>query len=213
MYTELFVTHKITVQLFLLIYLIKSVLLLINKQAALEKITKVIKVPEMIISFLFLATGIGMLFQVPEVPVLLMAKFAVVAMAIPVAIIGFKKQNKGLALLSFIMIVGAYGMAEINKKKKTKRVEIAGEVATDPANASYNLQAHGKVVYSSYCTTCHGEGGDLGAAGAKNLKESQLNTEEILQIIVNGKNAMPAYKALEEQEVKAVTSYVESLKN
>src|SRR3954469_25112700 len=106
MYKGIFYTHLISVNLFLLIYLVKTVLLLTNKNEGLARFTKMVKVPEMIISTLFLATGIYLLVQVGTTKLLLI-KIGMVVLSIPVAIIGFKKKNKILALLSLLMIIGA----------------------------------------------------------------------------------------------------------
>ena len=87
-------THLLVVVLFILIYLIKTTLLLLNKQETLMKFSKMVKVPEMIVSILFLVTGIYMLTQVPEIKSLLIIKIVAVFLSIPLAVIGFKKQNK-----------------------------------------------------------------------------------------------------------------------
>jgi L-cystine uptake protein TcyP (sodium:dicarboxylate symporter family) len=71
-------THLLVVVLFILIYLIKTTLLLLNKQETLMKFSKMVKVPEMIVSILFLVTGIYMLTQVPEIKSLLIIKIVAV---------------------------------------------------------------------------------------------------------------------------------------
>ena len=58
MYTGMLHTHTLVVILFLLIYLIKVGLLLFAKPETLDKFSKRIKIPEIIVSTLFLATGI-----------------------------------------------------------------------------------------------------------------------------------------------------------
>jgi uncharacterized membrane protein SirB2 len=57
--------HYLVVTLFLLIYVIKTILLLSNKNDLLGKFSKKIKVPEMIISTLFLLTGVFLLTKLP----------------------------------------------------------------------------------------------------------------------------------------------------
>lgn len=206
-------THKLVVVLFLLLYLIKTILLLSNQKNALAKFTKVTKVPEMIISALFLITGIVMLTKLPELTTTFAIKLTSVALAIPLAIIGFKKQNKLLASLAMLLIISAYGLAEMNKAMYGKRqpVEIAID---DPNNSNYSLQEHGKALYSAQCAVCHGDDGTLNMSGAKNLKTSQVDDQYIVNIINNGKNTMPKMAGkYDDQEMKALIAYVKSLRD
>src|ERR1700740_3864006 len=112
-FTILLKTHFVVVTIFFLIYLIKTILLLANKNEQLQSFTKKVKVIEMIVSFLFLATGIYLMTQIPEIKPILIIKITIVLLAIPLAIVGFKKGNKGLATLSFILILAAFGMGEM----------------------------------------------------------------------------------------------------
>lgn len=196
-YDTIFQTHKISVIIFLLIYLVKTALLLLNKKQALASATKITKVPEMIVSLLFLATGVYMVTQVPEIKTLLIVKIAVVLVSIPVAIIGFKKQNKMLALLSFIMIVTAYGLAEMSKK---------------PAK-SVTASAEGKEIYAANCAKCHGDDGKLALMGASDLSVSALDKNGIFDVVKSGRQRMVGYKdALTDEQISAVSDYVLSLK-
>src|ERR1700739_3126655 len=108
-------THFVVVTIFFLIYLIKTILLLANKKENLQSFTKKIKVIEMIVSVLFLGTGFYLMTQIPEIKISLIIKISMVFMSIPLAVIGFKKGNKGLAVLSFLLILGAFGIAEMSK--------------------------------------------------------------------------------------------------
>ncbi|MBT32992.1 MAG: hypothetical protein CMO01_25315 [Thalassobius sp.] len=212
MFTGLLHTHKLVVVLFLLIYIIKTVLLLIGKTENLEVFTKKVKVPEMIISFLFLVTGAVMLFQLPEIKTLLIIKIVAVFASIPLAVVGFKKKNKLLAVLSLVLLFGAYGLAEVNKRR-VELTPVSEGVVTDKADASYDPLVHGKAIFETNCVACHGPTGDLNAVGAKNLQTSELSDEEIGTVIRNGKNAMPPYgKVLNETEVAALIEYVKSFR-
>ena len=91
-------THFIVVTIFFLIYLVKTLLLLANKNEVLQSFSKKVKVLEMIVSFLFLATGVYLMFQLPEIKPMLIIKITIVFLSIPLAVIGFKKGNKGLAI-------------------------------------------------------------------------------------------------------------------
>ncbi len=72
----------------------------------------------------------------------------------------------------------------------------------------------GASLYSMHCGQCHGEDGQLGASGAKNLSTSQLLDAQIVQIIKNGKGAMPAMKALLEtdENINLVVSHLKGLR-
>ena len=72
----------------------------------------------------------------------------------------------------------------------------------------------GASLYTMHCAQCHGEDGKLGSSGAKDLSKSSLADEQVLQIIKNGKGAMPSMKALLETEdnIHLVLSHVKALR-
>ncbi len=202
-YIALYHTHKTVVILFLLLYLVKTVLLFVN-QDTLEKFTKITKIPEMIISFIFLATGLSMLYIWTEIRLFQWIKFSVIAVAIPLAVIGFKKKNKILATLSFLLIITAYGLAEMNKRRQNIE-KTYDETAT--------MTIMGKQLFNSNCIICHGDDGKLGQAGAKDLSISKLSKEEIVSIVTTGRNSMPPYKKyFTPEEIEAIADYVKTLR-
>lgn len=209
MYKAIFYTHLISVNLFLLIYLVKTIMLLANKKEGLAKFTKTVKVPEMIISTLFLASGIYLLMQ-SGTTTLLIIKISMVLLSIPIAIIGFKKLNKMMAVLSLLLIIGAYGLAEMNKKIIDKQT-----VDTSISNVNdvnYDIKKHGESVYTAYCQSCHGAGGTSGSSGA-DLTISKMNQDAKLERVKNGSNLMAGFKdVLNQQEINAVVAYIETLK-
>ncbi len=210
-------THKLVVVLFLLIYLVKTFFLVSGKTDTLGKFSKRIKVPEIIISTLFLVTGAYMLYQ--KYPALegmnltyTIIKLVAVFAAIPIAVIGFKRHKKALGALSLVLIVGSYGMAEMAKRYVEEK-PLPDAVVTNVSAADYDLNLHGKAVYELQCISCHQAEGKGGVAGAKNLTVSQLTDQEIKHIVRNGKNGMAAYKkVLNDQEIEAVTAYVKSFR-
>src|SRR6478609_248392 len=106
MYKVILHTHYLVVTLFLLIYVIKTILLLSNKNDLLASFVKKTRIAEMIISFLFLGTGIYLATQLPfggKYDYLFWIKICMVFASIPIAIIGFKKSNKILAALSLLL--------------------------------------------------------------------------------------------------------------
>lgn len=208
MYKVIFYTHWVSVTLFLLIYLVKTILLLSNNQG-LDKISKAIKVPEMIVSFLFLITGVYMITQIPVINTFLIIKIITVVAAIPLAVVGFKKKNKALAIISFLLIVAAYGLAEMSKKRSA----IPNVSPTDNGSEKIGEPISGKTVFSNNCVTCHGKDGKLGLMEATDLSTSKMDENSIIGIIKQGKGAMTGYEAiLSEEQINAVAIYVETLK-
>ena len=196
MATGMLHTHYLFVVLFTLIYLIKTILLLSDKDELLEKFKKKTKVAEMIVSFGFLATGVFLLTQLPVITTIMIIKIVLVVLSIPLAVVGYKKKNKVLATLSFFLIVVSFGLA--HKAKDAK----AGEKT---------VALNGKEIFKDKCSVCHGDDGKKGASGAKDLSVTQLPHVGIVEIITNGKNTMAAYKeALTAEQIEAVASYIET---
>ncbi|MFZ4427176.1 MAG: c-type cytochrome [Saprospiraceae bacterium] len=81
-----------------------------------------------------------------------------------------------------------------------------------PTDAS-NPKPDGEKIYKTYCVTCHGLYGDMGASGAANLTKSKLPLDERIKVITNGRNTMTGFKALlTPDKIKAVAKYTLELK-
>ncbi len=213
LFTALYHTHKLVILLFLSIYFIKTVLLLIGKTDALDKFSKKIKIPEMIVSTLFLLTGGILVMDIAEFGLLFIIKLAFVLAAIPLAVIAFKKKKKLLAVISLFLIIGAYGLAEVNKAQMGKRKDFKEDVITSPEASNYDLSLHGKALYNVQCAVCHGNEGTAKLSGAKNLQTSKKSNDEIHSIINIGKNTMPKMEGkFDEQELKALVKYIKDLR-
>jgi mono/diheme cytochrome c family protein len=200
MYKGVLHTHYLVVTLFLLIYVVKTILLLSNKEDLLDRFTKKVKVPEMIIRFLFLATGIYLLTQLAfgsKYDYLMWIKLAMVLLSIPIAVIGFKKRNKILAALSLLLIVASFGLAEVYHGKK----HIAA------GNTSNDAGMNGLALYEANCKLCHGADGKLGASGAADLGATILDANGIKDVIIHGKGMMSPVN-VDEDQAKAIADYV-----
>jgi cytochrome c5 len=195
------------------IYILKLVYLLAFPDS-LDKISKKLKVPEMIVSLLFLVTGLWMLANVAQ-PFRSLYVFKLVAVfaSIPLAVLGFKKKNKAFGLASVLLIVGAYGLAEMGKKQILKPQQALAYTVSSQ-DAAYDQILHGQALYLQYCTSCHGENGDKGLSGAKNLKISTQTPEQILGLLEKGKNSMPSYKGVfSPKETEALVAYLIKMRN
>ena len=196
MATGMLHSHTLFVVLFTLIYLIKTILLLSDRDELLEKFKKKTKVAEMVVSFGFLATGIFLMTQLPEINNLLIIKLVLVVLSIPLAVIGFKKKNKVLATLSFFLIVVSFSLAYKAKAAK------AGDKI---------IALSGKEIFEQKCSLCHGSEDKLKMSGAKDLSVTQLQHSGIVDINTNGKNTMAAYnETLTSEQIEAVASYIET---
>ncbi|MFN5218266.1 MAG: c-type cytochrome [Sphingomonadales bacterium] len=198
--------HKTAVILFMALYLFKWIGLTFNQQGLTAFFAKKgLRIFEMVISTLFLFTGIYLLMKMPAElrSNLLWIKIALVLSSIPIAVIGFKRSNKILATLSVLMIVAASGLAEMHKKRPAVNKEetvaaISGE----------------EIYKANNCAVCHGADGKLMLNSAKDLTASTLSRAETEHQILNGKNAMPGYKnSLTPEQLKSLTDYVEGFRN
>ncbi len=206
MYTGILHTHNLVVTLFLIIYLIKTALLLLNRNESLQSFTLKIKVPEMIISTLFLLTGIYLAINTGDKGTWLWVKIAAIIVVIPLAIVAFKKSNKLLAMLSFLILIYIYGISETKSPVFKKEKETVSYTGDDSA-------ALGKNIFESKCAKCHGSDGKSGLSGAKDLTTSTLSHAERVVIITNGKNAMQSFKNdLSAEQIEAVANYIEELR-
>jgi mono/diheme cytochrome c family protein len=203
MYKGILHTHYLVVTLFLLIYAIKTILLLSNKNELLASFSKKVRIFEMIVSALFLVTGVYLATQLPfgsKYDYLFYVKLVMVFVSIPVAIIGFKKSNKILAALSLLLITGSFGLAEAyHKRKAIPKEDAAGTM----------MAKDGGSLYKANCVVCHGNDGKLGLSGAKDLSTSTLEVAEIKELILHGKGLMPAAQVNEEQAA-AIADYVKN---
>lgn len=193
-------THFVVVTIFFLIYFIKTILLIANKKEQLQSFTKKIKAVEMIVSFLFLGTGIWLMALIPEIKIELIIKISMVLMAIPLAIVGFKKGNKGLAILSFLLITGAFGLAEMAAKKNKAKVTV------NDLNNDGSINA--KLLYTDNCAKCHGDDGKAGIMGATDLSVTKLSLDSISSLTDKGRKNMPATVGLTIEQRNAIAQYI-----
>lgn len=203
MHTGFLHLHKTAVILFLALYLLKLAALLLGVNSLKELFArKALRISEMVISTLFLFTGIYLMVSLPaeQRSTLLWIKVAMVLVSIPIAVVGFKRQNKLLATLSVLLVVMSYGLAEMHKKNPAVSEETKG-------------LTKGADIYAANCTSCHGADGAAGLAGAKNLPATTLNDAELEAVIANGKGGMQAYKSkLTAEQIKALVVHIRTLK-
>ena len=71
----------------------------------------------------------------------------------------------------------------------------------------------GQLIFEKNCVTCHGLKGDLQVSGASDLTRSNLEKEQLINVIKDGRNAMNPYKGiLTESQIDSVANYVYQLR-
>jgi uncharacterized membrane protein SirB2 len=106
-------THTLLVTLFLLSSLVKTFILLADKKEMLGNYRQKLIIPEMILAILLLATGLYMWHDIGwgDMAGWFHLKITLVVLAIPLGIVGFRKQNKILSTLSTLMLVYVFVLA------------------------------------------------------------------------------------------------------
>lgn len=195
--------HTIAVTVFLVFYLLKTFFLLSGKDAALEIFSKNVRIAEMAISGLFLITGVWLIIITGGIKSQQIIKLLLAFASIPLALTGFKRKNKILALFSFLMLVSVYALAETSRAKPYPI-----------KHASAGEPSAGKYLFEHNCTYCHGIDGKKTYREAADLSLSVKDEAMMSGIVRNGKNKkMPAYGGLlSDEEIHAVTEYVFSLR-
>jgi mono/diheme cytochrome c family protein len=204
--SQLSTIHIIVVTLFLLIYLVKTILIFTN-QNALQKFVKATRVLEMVVSTLFLITGIWLFVILKAIKVLHIIKLVLIFISIPLAITGYKRMNKALALISFLFIIAAYGLAEAAKNKPFIPIKVIVEGNADESQL-------GVKTFAANCSMCHGMDGKKMYRDAADLSLSYADPVRIDTLIRNGsKGKMPAFNTtLSNEEINAAASYIQNLR-
>lgn len=201
--------HTTIVMIFLLFLLFKTVLLVFNRLELLEKVRAKTKIVEMILGILIIATGGYLLFKVGPIPNYLLIKLVLVFIAIPLGIVGIKRQKKLLAILSVLTFVYVYGMSE-TKSYKMKQAAFTWDATSGDAVSP----DRGEAIYTQYCVSCHGADGEKGLYKAADLTVSSLTEVEQSTIITQGKGLMRGYQdQLSQEDLQSLILYIDNLKN
>ena len=192
--------HFTVVALLLMFILLKTLLLLSNKNELLDKIRAKSKVVDIILGILAIATGVYLMTLKPTIELYLLVKIVVFLIAIPLGIVGLKRHKKPIVVMSLLLIVYVFGIGETQSYKFKK----------DPITTETSQPA--KEIYQKLCVECHGDDGALGLYKAPDLTASMLNDSEKRSRILQGKGIMKGYHhQLDNQQVTDLIHYINTL--
>lgn len=107
-----------------------------------------------------------------------------------------------IALVFIIAVVFACGGEKPTDGTKSASMDNgSAQTQVDPLAA-------GKKTYKQFCVACHGRDGKLGINGAKDFAQSDLDLEERIEVITNGRGMMTPFKSvLKPEQIKAAAEY------
>ena len=93
-------------------------------------------------------------------------------------------------------------------------IQSCGDSDEPTVETSKSPQEEAKDLYTLNCASCHGMDGKLGGSGSKDLSKSTLSDREMIHIITNGKNNMPAMKDViqDPAKIKNLAEFVKTLR-
>ena len=219
LYAILLHTHELLITLYVIIFTIKVVLLLINKEQTLANFRKRTRVlGEMVLPSLFIINGIILAYMSKTgfSDNWFLIKMCLIALSVGTGIYTFNKNNKLTGILTFLIFIYVIMLSYIKDPMLKKAAKpVLENVITDPIAPGYDAVKYGLSIYvNSGCISCHGADGKLGNHGAANLSISVLPDPGIISVIRNGRGSvMKGYgEKLNPIEIHAVTEYVKSLR-
>jgi mono/diheme cytochrome c family protein len=206
-------THVLIVSLYLLQLLIRVILMAAAKKETVDKYTKAMRIPHIVLSILMLGTGIYLLVKAPAgIQPYTWVKLGLIALSIPLGVMGTKRNSIAFTGLSLLLLFGAMGLAF----GKPSFLRTAATEAIDPGKADANLDMAkvkaGQVIYEQRCVLCHGGDGAAGFQKAANLTTSTMADAAVIDIIHKGKGVMPPNADLTDEQVEQVKEYVKYLR-
>lgn len=111
-------------------------------------------------------------------------------------------------LYLFIIVLSACSQGSNNKTTNMAKENAVAKVEKPKADPL----SVGKRVYNTYCLTCHGKDGNMGASGAHDLTETKLSLAESIKVITEGRGIMTPHKFLGADKINAVAKYIETFK-
>jgi mono/diheme cytochrome c family protein len=202
-------THTLVVSLYLLQLLIRLIMMAAATPEKAAKFTKAMRIPHIVLSILFLGTGIYLMTRQESIQPYAWVKLGLIVASIPLGVVGGKRNSVPLTAFAFLLLVGAMVLAFT--KPAFLRSSTTKEVEESAGGNSAQIKA-GQQLYIQRCELCHGGDGTKAFQGAKDLKASTMDDAAIMDIIRKGKNMMPPNPDFTDAEVEQLKEYVKYLR-
>lgn len=206
-------THKLVVSLYLLQLLVRVILMVAAKKETLDKYSKAMRIPHMVLATIMLGTGVYLMVKAPGgVQPYIWVKIGLVLASIPLGVVGSKRGSVALTGFAFLLLAGVMVLGFA----KPAFLRNSATETIDPSKAAADLDMikvkAGQALYEQKCTLCHGGDGAAGFQKAANLAKSTLADAEIINIIQKGKGIMPPNADLSSEQVDQVKEFVKYLR-
>lgn len=214
MYNSFLHIHIITAIVFLLFYLIKTVLLVLNKETIFIKINGKTNIPQRLIEVIFLISGIYLSFNSGMVQIgnWFWIKLILFIILLPLGIMAMAKRRKIMAVICLLGFLYLYGVSETKSPVFDWKQGLISHSTMDGLE-NMELKEAAEYIFLQNCAVCHGKKGTKGLSGANELINSEKTPGEMIQIINTGKNAMPGYESvLSQGQISSIVDYILELK-
>lgn len=125
-----------------------------------------------------------------------------------------RKWELSLRIAAAAALIMALAACGGNGNKNAAQSPSPGTAAS-PAAGGGTATANAEALYKQNCVACHGANLDGNGAANKNLTKvgAKYTKEQILGIVTNGRNGMPAFKGkLKDEELNALSDWLAAKK-
>ncbi len=158
----------------------------------------------MVLDSLLLLTGLYLVYRAPAAfSATAVVKYALVGVAIALAIVGSRKGIRRWNALAFLLLAYVYGLSlqrDFFLRGEEKRVASVASVASPEAGAE---------LYKTLCQRCHGSDGRAGYRKSPSLHPAQGDPTYWAAVIKNGKGVMPAHPYLSDAQVQSLILFLQ----
>ncbi|MEN2992455.1 MAG: cytochrome c [Bacteroidia bacterium] len=180
-------------------------LLLVGVPVVFPKWSQKVRWAHAVLDSLLLLTGIYLLVRAPQAfaPTYL-GKYALVILAIGLAILGQRRANKRLSIAAFFVLIYAYGLSlQRDWLLRSEADRVATWQAAEPS------EALGQALYVQLCQRCHGPDGRAHYRKSPSLHPIQNpDTTYWIAVIRAGKGVMPAHPYLSDTQLQSLILFL-----